>query len=74
MSQEREERFCAISKSDINGDTIYDERKRSMNEIDRTFAEVTTIIQEARENAYRKINEELILMYQRVGKFLSVKI
>jgi len=44
-----------------------------MNEIDNTFAEIATIIQEARENAYRKINEELILMYQRVGKFLSEK-
>lgn len=41
-----------------------------MNEIDNTFAEIATIIQEAHENAYRKINEELILMYQRVGKFL----
>ena len=44
-----------------------------MNEIDNTFTEIATIIQEARENAYRKINEELILMYQRVGKFLSEK-
>ena len=44
-----------------------------MNEIDNTFAEIATIIQEAHENAYRKINEELILMYQRVGKFLSDK-
>lgn len=44
-----------------------------MNEIDNTFAEIATIIQEAHENAYRKINEELILMYQRVGKFLSEK-
>ena len=44
-----------------------------MNEIDNSFAEIATIIQEAHENAYRKINEELILMYQRVGKFLSEK-
>ena len=44
-----------------------------MNEIDNTFAEIARIIQEAHENAYRKINEELILMYQRVGKFLSEK-
>ena len=44
-----------------------------MNEIDNTFTEIATIIQEAHENAYRKINEELILMYQRVGKFLSEK-
>ena len=44
-----------------------------MNDIDKTFAEVAIIIQEAHENAYRKINEELILMYQRVGQFLSEK-
>lgn len=44
-----------------------------MNEIDITFAEITQIIGEARDNAYRKVNEELILMYQRVGRFLSEK-
>ena len=44
-----------------------------MDEIDNTFAQIATIIQEAHDNAYRKINEELILMYQRVGKFLSEK-
>lgn len=44
-----------------------------MNEIDRTFIEVSQIIENARENAYRKVNEELILMYQKVGKFLSEK-
>lgn len=42
-----------------------------MNELDITFAEITQIIGEARDNAYRKVNEELILMYQRVGQFLS---
>ena len=44
-----------------------------MNEIDRTFIEISQIIEDARENAYRKVNEELILMYQKVGKFLSEK-
>ena len=44
-----------------------------MNEVDRTFAEISQIIGNARENAYRKVNEELILMYQKVGKFLSEK-
>ena len=41
-----------------------------MNEIDRTFVEISQIIENARENAYLKINDELILMYQKVGKFL----
>lgn len=44
-----------------------------MNELDITFAEITQIIGEARDNAYRKVNEELIFMYQRVGRFLSEK-
>ena len=44
-----------------------------MNEPDNTFAEVAQIIEEARSNAYRKVNEELILMYQKVGQFLSQK-
>ena len=44
-----------------------------MNELDITFAEITQIIGEARDNAYRKVNEELILLYQRVGRFLSEK-
>ena len=44
-----------------------------MNELDNTFAEIVHIIEEARDNAYRKVNEELILMYERVGRFLSEK-
>ncbi len=44
-----------------------------MNELENTFAEIAHIIEEARDNAYRKVNEELILMYQRVGRFLSEK-
>ena len=44
-----------------------------MNELDNTFAEITQIIEEARDNAYRKVNEELILMYRKVGQFLSEK-
>ena len=44
-----------------------------MNELDITFAEITQIIGEARDNAYRKVNEDLIIMYQRVGRFLSEK-
>lgn len=44
-----------------------------MNELDNTFAEIVHIIEETRDNAYRKVNEELILMYQCVGRFLSEK-
>lgn len=38
---------------------------------DIAFSEITRIIEEARGNAYRKVNEELILMYRRIGQFLS---
>jgi len=44
-----------------------------MNELDNTFVEVAQIIEEARDNAYRKVNEELILTYQRIGRFLCEK-
>ena len=38
-----------------------------MNEIDNSFEQITAIIENARNNAYRKVNEELILMYQRTA-------
>ena len=44
-----------------------------MNEIDRGFEQIAAIIEEARENAFRKVNEELILMYKHVGMLLSEK-
>ena len=42
-------------------------------ELDKSFNEVVRIIDEARDNAYRKVNEELILMYSKIGQFLSEK-
>jgi len=42
-----------------------------MNELDKSFEQVTAIIENARNNAFSKVNEELIHMYQSVGKFLS---
>jgi len=36
-----------------------------------SFDEVIQIIETSRSNAYQKVNEELILMYQRIGKYLS---
>lgn len=44
-----------------------------MNELDHTFTEITHIIENAHDNAYRKVNEELIRMYWCVGQFLSEK-
>ena len=42
-----------------------------MNELDKSFAEIAQVIAVARENAYRAVNETLVLMCLGVGKFLS---
>ena len=42
-----------------------------MNKIKRDFPEIAQIISEAHNRAFQKVNEELILMYQAVGKYLS---
>ena len=44
-----------------------------MNEIDKGFDQVAAIIENARANAFRKVNEGLILMYWNVGRLLSEK-
>ena len=38
------------------------------------FKEILNIIQNHRQNAYRKINEELVTMYFEIGKYLSEKV
>lgn len=45
--------------------------KDNKNALTGTFNEVVSIIEKARERAYRKVNEELILMYRDVGKYIS---
>ena len=45
--------------------------KDSKNSLVGTFNEVVSIIEKARERAYRKVNEELILMYRDIGKYIS---
>lgn len=42
-----------------------------MDEIKKTFGKVIAIIETAKKNTYRKINEELIRMYWRVGQSIS---
>ena len=37
------------------------------------FEEIVTIVENSKDCAYRKVNEELILMYQEVGKYISKK-
>ena len=38
------------------------------------FEEIVTIVENAKDRAYRKVNEELILMYQEIGKYISKKL
>ncbi len=42
-----------------------------MNDITKDFISVVDLIQDARDNANRKVNEELILLYWNVGKYIS---
>jgi hypothetical protein len=44
-----------------------------VNKDEHQFEDIIRIIETAREQAYRKVNEELILMYQKVGKYISEK-
>ncbi|WP_219335340.1 DUF1016 N-terminal domain-containing protein [Streptobacillus notomytis] len=37
------------------------------------FQEIVMIVENIKERAYRKVNEELTLMYQKVGKYISEK-
>lgn len=55
-----------------------DKEKTSLQNIDteknnNLFKEIVMIVENAKERAYRKVNEELILMYQEVGKYISEK-
>ncbi|MBR2506058.1 MAG: DUF1016 family protein [Bacilli bacterium] len=42
--------------------------------MEKELNEIITIIQSHKDKAYRKINEELVLMYFEIGKYLSMKI
>ena len=37
------------------------------------FEKIVGIIESAKERAYRKVNEELILMYRDIGEYISVR-
>lgn len=42
-----------------------------MKLVEETFDEIVQIIEKSKEIAYKKVNEELILMYQKIGKYIS---
>lgn len=41
------------------------------SDIANTFEQIIDIIEKTRENTFKKVNEELIMMYWNIGKFLS---
>lgn len=42
-----------------------------MKLIEETFDEIIQIVENSKERAYKKVNEELILMYKKIGKYIS---
>ena len=55
---------------DKDKDTIHEQ---TLNNTPESFEEIVRIVKKARERAYRRVNEELILMYQEIGKYLHEK-
>ena len=45
-----------------------------IEEIDLNFNEIAQMIESRRNNAYKKVNEELILLYMDFGKYISQKV
>ena len=45
-----------------------------MNDLELNFSEIINIIETRRNNAYKKINEELISLYWDFGKYISEKV
>ena len=57
---------------------IMDEDKNAVHDLalkntTESVEEIVRIVKKARERTYRRVNEELILMYQEIGKCLSKK-
>ena len=45
-----------------------------MNDLEGNFSEVINMIETRRNNAYRKVNEELISLYWDFGRYISEKV
>ena len=45
-----------------------------MNDLEMNFQEISDIIEFRRNNAYKKVNEELISLYWDIGKYISEKV
>lgn len=45
-----------------------------MNDLEISISEIVNMIENRRNNAYRKVNEELISLYWNFGKYISEKV
>lgn len=45
-----------------------------MNDLGLNFSEIVRMIETRRNNAYNKVNEELIFLYWDFGKYISEKV
>jgi predicted nuclease of restriction endonuclease-like (RecB) superfamily len=50
------------------------DKKNGITDNTTAFEEIITIIERARENAFRAVNHELISMYWEIGNFISKKV
>lgn len=48
--------------------------EKRKHDIDKDFTSIILMIEESRDRAYRKVNEELVLLYFEVGKIVSNKV
>ncbi len=44
------------------------------NDLELNFVEIANMIETRRENAYKKVNEELISLYWDFGEYISEKV
>lgn len=51
----------------------YSLQNAEAEENNNPFEEIVRIVENAKDRAYRRVNEELILMYQEIGKYISEK-
>ena len=47
------------------------DKELTPNDIAASFGELIKIIESSKDSAYRKVNEELVNMYWRIGEYLS---
>ena len=63
-----------IRKKVFKEAVFYTRRNKLENSLDTNFNEIINMIETRRNNAYRKVNDELIGLYWDFGKYISEKV